>query len=243
VTKRFGNKPGRKPQPMKVVDEQGKHPTTGAPKMPGNLSVAAKGVWRTTVNELLAMGIPLAAGDRAVLGDFANHYVNAKAAQHHLDVEGLVLDVLGKHGDIIGRKVSEYVRIEQKESELMEKAGTLLGCNPSSRLSLHAVVHSSSLRDLERPRSIQPPNVRSFLEPPPVSKPDQEESDGDLPFLSSELVGAPISAEPAVPIVEPEPGPTEVNPDDVQAQGEPTTVAEPEKKPKGTVNWAFPKAD
>lgn len=194
--KRFGMNPGRKPQP---TTEQGKHPTTGAPKMPGNLSSAAKGVWRTTVNELLAMGIPLAAGDRAVLGDFANHYVNARNAQHHLDMEGLVVEVLDKRGNVVGQKASEYVRISQKESEQMEKAGTLLGLNPASRLSLHAAVPASSVRDFERLPAVRPPAIQPPMQPPPVSQPEQE-SDEDVPSLSPEQFGAPKTVDPVVPL-------------------------------------------
>lgn len=129
-----GPKPNLKKNSLKKLgsgrnskDRELPQPKTEIPSCPNKLTSEAKTIWRTTVAELSLMPGFLARCDREILANFCRHTANADAAQKERDL----------HGDVWGAKVSPYVRIQQRESELAAKCGDRLGLNPASRVALH----------------------------------------------------------------------------------------------------------
>lgn len=202
---RFGPKPGpkkRKPFGIRAIvapDEPGSH--SGAPSCPANLTEPQKTCFRTVVRELSETPGLLQRADRACLTQFATHFSNWKIAQKHRDLEGDVLDVRDRNGQVIGQKLSEFVHISQKEAEIVMKLGDRLSLNPSARETLH--VPSPPPQGLPDP--LMPPRRLSLERTISVTETLAQEPDLSLFDSLVEVQPDPVDQDKIVPVVEPEP--------------------------------------
>jgi len=244
-----GPKPNLKKNSLKKLgsgrgskDRELPQPKTEIPSCPNKLTSEAKTIWRTTVAELSLMPGFLARCDREILANFCRHTANADAAQKDRDL----------HGDVWGAKVSPYVRIQQRESELAAKCGDRLGLNPAARVALHLETASKSPSFGFDP--LMPPPLGAMRERLLQARESLTQTvykretvqvaavpDSIIEIQPDQVVEVqpdPVDQDPAVPVTNADSSPTETQPEDVQPQGE--AVAETPVKKK-TVNWPLPR--
>lgn len=136
-------------------------PQAGVPTCPNWLKGEAKSEWRRVVAELVAIPDLLTLVDRSVLASYCQHYARWREAERAIDKDGSIIDIIGKHGEVVAKQPSPWVGISHKECELMTKAGDRLGLNPSSRSSIHLPSKQKHSND-----PLKPPKTDVPLRPP-----------------------------------------------------------------------------
>jgi hypothetical protein len=178
------------------------------------LTQSQKTCFRTTLAELAATPGWIQRVDRACLVAFAIHSSNFRAAQKHRDLEGDMFNVLDKNGQVIGQRVSEWVHVAQKESELAMKLQDRLGLNPSSRETSHVEPPKPPGFDWLTPPRSSPPLPHVTLERT-LSLTETLVQETEAPGLFDPVPVVEVSTDPVVPVLESPAAAAVVESDDV----------------------------
>lgn len=110
-------------------------------KVPAHLSAEAKKIYKTIVPQLFAMRM-LQPVDQSALCVFANAIATISKMQKALDVEGYVIDVYDKDGNVIGAAVNPKQKVLKDAINTANTIGSQFGWSPTSRIRLTAMLTS-----------------------------------------------------------------------------------------------------
>ena len=135
---------GRPPTPTPILALRGsrkaktrKHEPTalGLPTCPDWLSESGKTMWTALAAQLGAMEV-LGAVDQQALGRYCHLWGRWREAEDHIVLEGSVVPICTREGDVTAMGLSPYVKIADSLADKLLRLEQQFGMTPSARASL-----------------------------------------------------------------------------------------------------------